>query len=72
VEVPNIAWKEDLPSVSAEEPTIAEAAMEEKDIRETPDEFPTVNDAPDVSLRELPVEEEHSQEADNHVEISGE
>jgi tetratricopeptide (TPR) repeat protein len=72
VEVPSVALKEDLPSVSAEEPAIAEAVVEEKDIGETPDELPTVNDAPDVSSRELPVEEEHSQEADNHVEVSGE
>jgi hypothetical protein len=71
VEVPSVAWKEDLPSVSAEEPAIAEAAVEEKDIGEIPDELPTVNDAPDVSSRELLVEEEHSQEVDNHVEISG-
>jgi hypothetical protein len=42
VEVPSAAWKEDLPSVSAEEPAIAEAAVEE-----------------------------HSQEVDNHGEISG-
>lgn len=71
-EVPSVHLKEDLPSVSAEEPAIAEAVVEEKDTGETPDEHPTVDDKPDVSSRELPEQEHHSQEADNHVEVSGE
>jgi hypothetical protein len=35
VEVPSVAWKEDLPSVSAEEPAIAEAAVVEKEAETT-------------------------------------
>ncbi|KAG0585784.1 hypothetical protein KC19_2G038800 [Ceratodon purpureus] len=75
LEAPSVASKEELPSVSVEEPAIVEAVVEEKEI-ETPEEHPSAllpnddeDNVPEVSSRELPVEE--PSKAAHHDEVSG-